>query len=534
MVDPAFWDAVQAQSDVPQEPAFIAVTMAGGVERLLLVDASGPRIMVYATDGTLDQHATDDWHDLPVSGVGGLVFAGGVLYIGDPDGKRVLSFDSTGTLLGTAAGFSGAIVSLALDLKGRILVHPGGGGGVTVLAPEAAYATTGSFLAGPFSVTDRATAWHRVRITADPLPANAHVTLATYTGDTPAPPVWDPTILDSTTAFDQTLSPSQRWRAISHDATDFLVLHEPAQYLWIGGAFQGDGTGSPVFRQMRVSYDHDSYLRYLPAAYRSADPMSGFLARALELFESNLADTEETIQGLERLFDPNATPDDGAPASWLDWLSTWLDFPLDESWLPDRRRAAVAEAFALEGIRGTVEGLRRFIQLYANANAVIEEPALDASIWTLGETSLLGFDTMLAADEAQGAVLGTTAILDHSHLTVDQDYGVPLFEDIAHRFCVHVYETEVPTEEARSAIRDVIEREKPAHTTYDLCVIGARMRVGFQARLGIDSIVAGPSPPLALDDGLELGFDTVLPDSPHHPTPGRLDSESRVGPTQLT
>jgi phage tail-like protein len=266
--------------------------------------------------------------------------------------------------------------------------------------------------------------------------------------------------------------------------------------------------------------------------YRSADPISGFLARALELFESELGDTEEAIEGLARLMDPQAAPDEAPPASWLDWLSTWVDFPLDESWPRDRRRAAVAQAFALEGIRGTVEGLRRYIRLYADASASIEEPAQEATIWSLGETSLLGFGTMLAAAEAQGAVLGTTAILDHSHLTGDQDYGAPLFQDIAHRFCVHVYKTEVPTAEAVGAVRDVIEREKPAHTTYDLCVIGPRMRVGFQARLGIDAIVAGAPPALTLEGGLELGYGTVLADTPRRP--GRLDSDSRIGPTQLS
>ncbi len=36
-------------------------------------------------------------------------------------------------------------------------------------------------------------------------------------------------------------------------------------------------------------------------------------------------------------------------------------------------------------------------------------------------------------------------------------------------------------------------------TTYDLLVIDSAMRVGQQARLGIDTIVGGPPPPLVVD-----------------------------------
>jgi hypothetical protein len=39
-------------------------------------------------------------------------------------------------------------------------------------------------------------------------------------------------------------------------------------------------------------------------------------------------------------------------------------------------------------------------------------------------------------------------------------------------------------------VRAVLDREKPAHTVYSLRAIGARMRVGVQSRLGIDTIVA--------------------------------------------
>ena len=41
----------------------------------------------------------------------------------------------------------------------------------------------------------------------------------------------------------------------------------------------------------------------------------------------------------------------------------------------------------------------------------------DATLWSLGETSTLGFTTVLAPGPAQGAVIGTSATLDQSHLS---------------------------------------------------------------------------------------------------------------------
>ena len=116
----------------------------------------------------------------------------------------------------------------------------------------------------------------------------------------------------------------------------------------------------------------------------------------------------------------------------------------------------------------------------------------------LGQTSTLGFDTVLAPAPAYGAVLASTATLDHSHLLDPSDGGVPLFGDVAHRFCVQVHAAQVAAPGALDAVNSVLAREAPAHTSYHLCVLPPRMRVGFQARLGLDTVVAGPTPDLNL------------------------------------
>jgi phage tail-like protein len=234
-----------------------------------------------------------------------------------------------------------------------------------------------------------------------------------------------------------------------------------------------------------------------------------------------LDEQEGHLEELPRLFDPLA-----APPEWLDWLAGWLAFDLDETWSEDKRRQALKQAFALQGLRGTVEGLRAMILLYTGAKARIIEPARSAHLWSLGETSTLGFTTMLVPAQAQGAVLATTADLNSSHLLAAEDYGAPLFTDLTHHFCVQVYAADLPGEAALQRLERVVEREKPAHTTCCVQVIEAEMRVGAQARLGIDAIVPPAAPAAVFDPGIALGVESVLPDDPR---PNVLGSKSYLG-----
>jgi hypothetical protein len=199
---------------------------------------------------------------------------------------------------------------------------------------------------------------------------------------------------------------------------------------------------------------------------------------------------------------------------------------LPEGWSATRKRSAIAGAFAAAGRRGTTQALRSALRDFLGIDAIIEEPIRAAQWWMLpGENDMnqsrLGWSTMLVGSEPQGAVLGSTAVLDQSKLIGGDDFGTPLFDDVAHRFVVRVRRRARDSLATWQAIRDVIEREKPAHTSYELCVIEPRMRVGHQARVGIDTVVAGPtwSEPLGEGPGLQLAGDV----------PGRIGVRSDVG-----
>ena len=131
---------------------------------------------------------------------------------------------------------------------------------------------------------------------------------------------------------------------------------------------------------------------------------------------------------------------------------------------------------------------------------------------------------MLAAAHPQGAVVGSTATLDYSNLISNEEFGSPLFEDVAHQFTVQVYRSALSCPATISRVQALLDREKPAHTDYHLCIIEPRMRVGFQAAVGIDTVIAGSA------EGIRLGAASLdaIDAIGGEPT-GRIGEQSRIG-----
>ncbi len=545
----AFSNTIAAQSIVPGAPAGIAVGLLNPsdpkTERLLVLDRQPGRLLAYQLDGTYDATATAQWDAVAgmVSAPVSLVVGSGQLYVADADTGQVLVFATDGGFLGIVRRSDTPVAGLGLDCHGRLVVHPGSGGAVQAAGAAASYATCGTFLAGPFEGDVIAAQWQRVRVTLDALPVGGHLQLYCLASNTMdgspghVPPVPAPcgstpltTIVPATVV---SAAPLDTWRAAPRDAGDVLALTVPSRFLWLAAVLQGDSTVTPTIRQIRLEYDVPGWIQYLPAIYRNDPVAQVFLDRALAMFRSFLEDEYGIIYGLPGLFDAGAAPDSPPRPNWLDWLASWFAIDLDERWTESTRRQTVADGFRRDGWRGTRSSLVKLVGLYAGVTPWIEELGTGAAAWSLGSVSVLGFDTILTAESPDGAVLGTTAVVDRSALINAEDYGAPVFADIANRFTVQVYAAELPPggeSTGLDSVRSVLDREKPAHTAYDLCVIDARMRVGAQARLGIDTIVGGPPAAEPLDGTLELGADTVLAgESAHRERMAVMGQDARVG-----
>jgi phage tail-like protein len=541
VVDPSFAATVAAQPRTLGAPASVAVALLDSTdddsERLLVLDRQPAQILVYQLDGTLDADATARWtQTVGASGAPISLTAGtGVLYVADAATGRVAVFDNKGNFLGVVGSDdASSVAGIGLDCHGRLVVHPGSGGSVQGAFGLPTYAECGTWLAGPYNAATDPTRWQRIQLQIDALNESAHLRVYTLTstvldGSTPAltpiAPVSCGIVLTSTgivAADDPTAAAIDQWRAATRDAPDLLALNEPAQYLWIAGIMQGDGTASPIVREIRLTHDEDGWLPLLPAIYARNETSNVFLTRALAACESAMDVESRLIDDLPLLFDPDAATDILPRPTWLEWLAQWVDADLEESWDDATRRSVAARAFRMHARRGTKEGIRRLVALHTGSKPFITEVAAAGGLWALGVTAL-GQDSALAASSPDGAVLGTTAIVDHSSLIGEEHRGAPVFDDVAHRFIVQLYASQVHGRDGLARVREILDREKPAHTTYHLCPIEARMRVGCQARLGIDAVVGGPPQPVPLGDGWPLD-DAVLP-----PPPGRRGRSSIIG-----
>lgn len=520
-VESDFWQRAQVGTNWDQ-PVAVASAGEGDKTRVYVVDAVQHRVVVLAGDGYYLADFGEAQLDAPLA----LAVTDDAVYVGDNGRRRVLKFerDAAFTYVGPAHGYEGPVAALAVDAVGHLWVHPGGNAAIVRLAIGQAYVKSGVFWGGPFGAGVRPVTWHRLKAIGPALADDSHAQLFVYTNDDVTGAPGEPNV--------QAAQPFAfgGWEALPPDVLDDLVTALPARYIWVGGHLTGEGQQSPLIQQMRVDYDHITYRQYLPAIFGKDPVQRVLLDQLLSLFESFYGDVEDTIAHLSRYFDPAAVPVD-----WLPWLAGWLALDLDENWSEAQQREAIAGAMTLYARRGTAAGLRAALRLFAGVDAHVAEPLVHAGWWALpsdeavtdveAQNSLLGVTTMLVPAEADGAVLGGTATLDQSHLITQAEAGAPLFENTAHQFSVQVYRGQLRETGKLATVRAVIEAEKPAHTAYHLCVIEPRLRIGFQARAGIDTIVGGPKPAAELGEDCGGVDELVLADG----RAGRLGEENRIG-----
>lgn len=266
------------------------------------------------------------------------------------------------------------------------------------------------------------------------------------------------------------------------------------------------GQPGPYLDRLELRIDEPGLIELLPAVYRGEGDPEAFLDPFLRLAQSSSDDLIHQLFELPAQFDP-ATATDDLHTPWLDWLATWVDARLDETWSMARRREAVKTAFDRHAVGGTASALAGEIEAELGIDQVtIVEPGDLASIWILGDSGAqLGLTTMTGAAPPGGSIGGVTATVDGSHLIGPADFGAPLFGDLAHCFVVRVRESDIASTERRSKLEALIEREKPALSHAHVCVVEPGIRLGLQGSIGVDAVIGPPQDPRAVGGLQPLG-----------------------------
>jgi phage tail-like protein len=478
------------------DPAFVIDSIAPSAlaiadERLFALD--GDAVHVFDLEGRPLFSV-----DIDAEGASGLTAEAGAIYAGA--GNAIIVFQAEAgasfSRAGKASGYTGPVAALAVS--GQTLWVHAGSGSPAPLALRGAYATEGMLWSDALDAGGLTVEWHRVRAWMD-LPETGMVQFFVHISS------------------DETADPEfpGEWDEVPVGVTDFYV-GETARFIRVGAIVSGDGLATPRLQQIRTDFDHETYSAFLPETYRLADSEDRFLERFLGAFRSLFDDAGEGIDALVTMLDAEAVSAENLP-----WLAGFLALNLPESMSVTERRKAVSASFELYAQRGTAAGLRNAILIQTGVHAVIQEPFAGASWWQMparspdcttpdqwapGSGAGLGIDTVFSGASPQGAVLGSGAVLDQSHLITNAEFGMPLFADLAHRFNVLLYEGEVACPEKRAAVDEVIEREKPAHTAAHVCVVKPALRIGWQGILGVDTVIAGTDSPSRLGEGaLVLG-----------------------------
>lgn len=496
-VSPGGWPDA-AFAPIVHDPRFVAVDGDGTVyvsdaidERILRFDGTGAALAAVPSAGGPTSPRALCLHD-------------GRLYCADAADGSIHALDlASEAWLGTAPGFIAPCTALAAATSGDLHVKTDDHQAVLVLGAQVGRARSGVLASGPHDA-GVSLAWRRLAATIDGEAGSSAVRVALMDANLPPSPAdW------STLASLDTLLPGPG------------VGGAAGRWAWLEVELAGDGYHSPALAQVTLETPSPSWLEHLPPVYARRD--DGTLERWLALFQAELGDMEGVIDALFRRFDAAQVPPEalGALEVWLAWRS-----PLHAD--DDRRRELLQQAFALHARRGTARGIREAVERETGIMPTLIPEYGARRLWVLG-ASKLGLESGIAPMHPNGAIVperleatkaddaepAGSAPMIVGQMTVGQtgpqareDFAENLFADTAHLFSVLLPAGSVANTAQYQLVREVVRAEKPAHTDFHLCAIQPRMRVGFQARIGVDSIVAGPRPPMVL--GTQLGVTSVL------------------------
>jgi phage tail-like protein len=448
-----------------------------------------------------------------------------------PDGA-LYAGTTTGLIYGFARAAGGAWRARGIGVLGQPaainrLVWQSGAILLALVAPEgaaaarlwridtqAAFARRGVLASDELDSGIAGCVWHRIVLDAD-IPAGTFIEVGTETydapgGASPADLIPPPVVLQA-------------------GALDCLVQGGAGRYLKLTLTLRGNGAATPVLRGIRVYYPRASWLQYLPAVFQEDPESADFLARLLSILQTDFDGFDETIDNISRYFDPHSVP-----AAWFAWLAAWLALPINPAWTDAQRRAVLKAAYPNYTKRGTPAGLTQLIDDYAGVPARLVEHFRLRQLITLPDDPAqgvaVGNGRLWSRDFYRRLQLSVYAQVGTFKLVGEPEPGIEPVAWGANAFSVFFDAEPGEAAATRKKVVTVVEREKPAHTLANYVPVYARMRIGVQATLGVDTRI-GEAGQAVLGCISTLGYDAVLARVPDDPAmqAARAPVTTRIG-----
>jgi len=351
--------------------------------------------------------------------------------------------------------------------------------------------------------------WHRVRLDADVPPGTALLAAVATTED-PNPPVLGDASRDSGwITFPPGKPHFSDWTAGPAGSLDFLINQPPGRYLFFRLRLRGDGIHTPVVRRVRLDFPRVTSLDRLPDVYRETPKAEDFSKRFLSLFDTSIADLDALIQRYPALLATGGVPDRVLP-----WLASFFDITFDPIWDADTRRKILGAVPQLYKQRGTSAALQSAVNtIFGVSPAIVESPSTGP--WgsvasrkvlngerrhppgnqletqrdvTLGRARLFGRNT--TRFRLNRSALGAAPL--RSFGDPDQDP----FNTGAYRLQILIPPFPGMNAQQITRLTNVVDAQKPAHTVASIRFGGAGFLLGVWSAVGVDTLLAPPSPPI--------------------------------------
>ncbi|MCI5224068.1 MAG: hypothetical protein D3924_15710, partial [Candidatus Electrothrix sp. AR4] len=279
---------------------------------------------------------------------------------------------------------------------------------------------------------------------------------------------------------------------------------------------------TPKVRSLRVEYPAHDLLRRLPRIYSRDEESADFLRRYLSIMEGSMREVDLRAVYRQVLLDPEA-----APQEMLEWLAGFIGLVLDKRWPLAAQRTLIRNGAWLFRFRGTVNGLKRFIEIYLGRSIEIVEHfkvrGLGGAI--VGEADALASGAVLGAGFRVGGKLGEDEAVSAGGEDIED-----AFASHAHRFSLIIPVS--LDQEQREVIEHILALQRPCHTLFDICSVDAGMKVGVALYLGLTTMAGRSSGFGELRAGSScLGRRDIIgrPVSGTRPGSSRVGEDSRIG-----